>query len=66
MIQRVILFYRTLVQEKLDVNGGIAANGQNVQQYTKNMTAAQKWVAVPNEEGTIILYSALGKKLVLK
>ena len=29
------------------------------------MTAAQKWVAVPNEEGTIILYSALGKKLVL-
>lgn len=32
----------------LDVSGGIAANGSNVQQYDANNTFAQKWKFVKN------------------
>lgn len=33
----------------LDINGGKFENGTNVQVYTKNSSAAQKWVLVPME-----------------
>lgn len=49
----------------LDVDGGIATQGTNVQQYAKNGSRAQKWVAVKQDNGTFLLYSALGRSLVL-
>lgn len=43
----------------LDVSGGIAANGTNVQQYTFNGTAAQRWYINDNGDGTYSFYTRL-------
>jgi hypothetical protein len=52
----------------LDVSGGSAASGTNVQIYTDNSTAAQKWALVaqnPVPTGTYLIRSALDSKAVL-
>ena len=41
----------------LDVRGGTMANGTAIQTYNYNNTAAQKWLAVPNEDGSYKLKS---------
>ncbi len=49
----------------LDVNGGVSANGTNVQQYDSNGTYAQKWIAVKNSDGSYTFQSALAENKVL-
>lgn len=49
----------------LDVAGASKSSGTNVQQYTPNGTAAQKWRVVDNGDGTFTLESALGEGFVL-
>ena len=49
----------------LDVNGGVSANGTNVQQYDSNGTYAQKWIAVKNSDGSYTFQSALAENAVL-
>ena len=44
----------------LDVLGGIAVSGTNVQQYEANYSDAQLWQIVPNDDGTYCLYSKCG------
>lgn len=41
----------------LDVSGGIAANGTNVQQYKFNGTDSQRWYMYKNDDSTLSLYS---------
>ena len=48
----------------LDVSGGVAENGRNVQQYASNDTKAQKWIAV-KENGGVAFHSALDPSYVL-
>ena len=43
----------------LDVKGGSTKSGSNVQQYTSNLTQAQKWIAVKQTDGSVQLISAL-------
>ena len=49
----------------LDVNGGVSANGTNVQQYDSNGTYAQKWIAVKTSDGSYTFQSALAENAVL-
>lgn len=44
----------------LDVAGGVAANGTNVQQYKYNGTVSQRWYVRYNGDQTFSLYSRLG------
>ncbi len=44
----------------LDVSGGIAAQGTNVQQYEFNGTASQKWFLAPQDDGTFMIGSMVG------
>lgn len=43
----------------LDVSGGVAANGTNVQQYKYNGTDSQKWYIHYNEDGTFSIFTKL-------
>lgn len=43
----------------LDVSGGIAANGTNVQQYKYNGTDSQKWYIHYNGDGTFSIFTKL-------
>lgn len=49
----------------LDVSGGKAESGRNVQQYRLNGTIAQKWIAVKGEDGSLTLHSAIDFDYVL-
>ena len=49
----------------LDVQGGIKANGTNVQQYEYNGTASQQWYVKYNSDGSFTFYSKLGSDYVL-
>ncbi len=49
----------------LDVSGGIAESGRNVQQYVANGTRAQKWIAVKDADGGLTIHSALNFDYVL-
>lgn len=49
-----------LTGQYLDVAGGVAANGTNVQQYKYNGTDSQKWYAYYNSDGTYTFYTPLG------
>lgn len=49
-----------LTGQYLDVAGGVAANGTNVQQYKYNGTDAQKWYAYYNSDGTYTFFTPLG------
>lgn len=44
----------------LDVSGGVAANGTNVQQYKYNGTDSQRWYIKDNGDSTVSLYTRLG------
>lgn len=44
----------------LDVSGGTAANGTNVQQYKYNGTDSQRWYMKYNGDATFSIYSRLG------
>lgn len=44
----------------LDIAGGVAANGTNVQQYKYNGSNAQKWYAHYNSDGTYTFFTPLG------
>lgn len=61
--------YVTLVNLKsgkaLAVREGSAANGTNIWQYDANGTIAQKWIAVKQQNGGIVLQSALNSGYVL-
>lgn len=46
----------------LDVSGGIAANGTNVQQYKYNGTDSQKWYMHYNGDGTYTIFTKLGSE----
>lgn len=48
----------------LDVSGGIARNGRNVQQYTSNGTRSQKWV-IKKSGNRYTIVSALDSNFVL-
>ena len=41
----------------LDVCGGTMADGTNIQTYNYNNTSAQKWLAIPNDDGSYKLQS---------
>ena len=62
--------YVTLVNEgsgkALDVAGASKAPGTNVWQYQPNDSTAQKWVAVPQEGGGVVLVSALSPTICLE
>jgi cell wall-associated NlpC family hydrolase len=47
----------------VDVEGGNAKPGANVQQWTYNGSAAQKWRVVENSDGTVTFKSKLGTVL---
>lgn len=49
----------------LDVSGGSSNPGTNVQQYASNESLAQKWIAVLQDSGNYVIYSALDQNLVL-
>lgn len=49
----------------LDVTGGVAANGRNVQLYTPNGTAAQRWDLVGHSDGTFEIVSRLNPNFCL-
>ena len=49
----------------LDVSGGVAANGKNVQLYTPNGSAAQKWDLVAHSDGTFEIVSRLNSNFCL-
>ena len=49
----------------LDVVNGAANSGSNVWQFEPNGSLAQMWVPVEQEDGSVILFSALGNGLVL-
>lgn len=61
--------YVTIASSKsnlvLDVSGGSKVSGANVQQYSSNGTAAQKWIAVKQFDGSYVFYSGLGRRLVM-
>ena len=44
----------------LDVAGGVAASGTNVQQYEATYSDAQLWLIAANEDGTYSFYSKCG------
>ena len=44
----------------LDVAGGVAADGTNVQQYKFNGTDSQRWRIASNGDGTLTIYSRVG------
>lgn len=44
----------------LDVSGGIAENGRNVQQYKYNGTDSQRWYIRNNGDNTFSIYTRLG------
>ena len=44
----------------LDVDGGVAASGTDVQQYEATYSDAQLWQIVPNDDGTYCLFSKCG------
>ncbi len=48
----------------LDVSGGVAKNGTNVQQYKYNGTDSQKWYMKYNNDGTFTFFSRVGKTSV--
>ena len=48
----------------MDVTSSVVANLTNVQQYESNDSMAQKWIAVKNENG-FVLVSALNPNYVL-
>ncbi len=52
-------YYSGLV---IDVNGGMSANGTNIQQYEANGSEAQKWRIVQNEDGTVTFFSVKNGK----
>lgn len=49
----------------LDVCGAGSAPGTNVWQYGANGSAAQRWIPLKNEDGSVVLRSALAPNLVL-
>lgn len=49
----------------LDVANGATVSGSNVWQYQSNGTIAQEWLPVRQDDGSIVLFSAIGNGLVL-
>lgn len=49
----------------LDVSGGVAANGRNVQLYTPNGTAAQRWDLIEHSDGTFEIVTKLNSNFCL-
>ena len=49
----------------LDVTGGVAANGTNVELYTPNGTAAQRWDLIEHSDGTFEIVSRLNPNFCL-
>ena len=51
--------------KRLDVANGAQSSGSNVWQYQANDSKAQEWLPVQQDDGSFILYSAMGNGLVL-
>lgn len=50
----------------IDVTGGKAASGTNVQQWASNNSDAQHWYILENADGSYSIWSALGREQVIE
>lgn len=60
IIEKEFFIKNVCTGQYLDVSGGIAANGTNVQQYKYNGSDSQKWCIAYNTDGTFTFFSRIG------